>query len=236
MTLLAAFSKGGGASTSDANTWTATQTFDTIDVTGGLTFQLLGNQFFEETFGGDSLDTTHKWALVNTAGSGSQTFLNAINSGCQITTGGSTNNTTNIISGETPEHFDMRLCTWYCILKYDNSDNDTWCGISQASYNSKSVWVLLSTDNTYVALGSTDTSTSDTESDITLGTDFVVCKVISNGTNLRLFIQVAGAWVLKVTKTSDLPSATGGSPFFEVQTLGGSTAISQILYVRAEND
>ena len=232
-----AFSSGGGSGVSldEANTWTATQTFeDDIETTQGIKYPASLKRNFEESFNGAVIKPY--WIFGNIVGAGSGALTTGVGNGFKITSAGTTNDRSGI-STNSLFMMSSRSLTMYGIFKFDNSENITIEGVANSvdSELGKSVACLLDTDNTNIALHLSDSSISDTESDVALSTGEVYWKIICNGTNARLFLIVDNVWTLKVTATTQYPNV-GVSPNCFVKTLNASTAIADFLYFKVIQD
>tara|TARA_R110000787_G_scaffold286259_1_gene403887 strand:+ start:871 stop:1722 length:852 start_codon:yes stop_codon:yes gene_type:complete len=223
-----------GVSLSVANTWTAIQTFLDVEITGGIQSTRLFSKYFEEYFTGNTLGVI--WTLVNTAGSGSASLTDGIDNGVTLATGGSEDNKSALTLNNI-RHFDLAKSTFYCIVVNNNLGRAT-AGLSNGGDPlgvTNSYSVLDSNSNSNFALQTGDGSgISNTVTDITKNTNVNQWKIISNGTNVKLFAMVLGSWVLKVTKTTNLPTGSG-QPAIGTQRVS-SNPVVKCLWLRVQND
>jgi len=221
-----------GNNLTDAGTLSA----DLVDILGGIQHAVL-SKVFEDFFCGDSLDVI--WTFTDGQGTGSVALTDGISEGARITTGTS-NNDFSSINFNNIRNFDPALCTVWGIAAFDDSFNVTRCGLSNGTnFNTAGnhlVTIEFNTGETNIQLYSSDgTTATRSASDVSLGTGNVPFKIVCNGTDLRLYLLVSNIWNLKVTKTTNRPTAAS-QPGFEVVTLTTLAAVGDLMYLRIQND
>ena len=211
------------------------------EIDGGLKHSTLGKQF-EEFFEGNTVASNvplgSPWLFTNNAGTNAGSMLDGINEGYRITTGASTSDRA-VITMNDVRHYDAALCTIYGSFKYSNANNVTQMGICDAVDTelaaTELITCVLASASTFVAIRSSDGAVSDSASDVSLSTSLVTFKIINDATNMRLFILESGAWVLKVTKTTNKPASQAMQPVFGVRTtLNAETG--DAIYLKVQND
>ena len=152
-----------------------------------------------------SIPTGSSWTFTNVGGTTTNTMVDGTDGGFRMTTdtaaatrGGLSNN--NI------RNFNPTDSTVYGIFSFDNTATFVTSGLSSnVNTNTTSTEfaaVNLDTTLTNVALASCDgTTLSKTETDIALSTDPVIYRLVLGSANLKLYLYISDAWVLKVTKT-----------------------------------
>lgn len=210
-------------------------------VDGGLDFGTLKN-IFESHFKG-VLDGAFTFA--NIVGTGSGIIQDAIGGGYQITTG-TTSSNRSTIDFALKRQFDPQAFTLYCICTFDDDNNETKIGLTDAQdFSSTSSRVaielqaagaggdflnIISHDGTN---GSTKAAKSLAQGG--LGTGPFFFKLVGTSGQLELFELQGGVWVSLTTKTNNIPT-TKVQPFFGVLTRNGSAAVGAIKYLRIEDN
>lgn len=211
------------------------KTITDLEITGGQQLTHLVKST-EILFDGNSVEP--KLTQVDVSGAGTVAVTDEIDGGDSITTGGSSGNRTALTYNDL-RHIDPLNCTIYGIFKFDNSVGNTKMGITDTADLEAAVDTIscfLGTGNTNVALSTGNTGgQTNTESDVALSTNPVPFKIISNGTNVRLFLIVSNAWVIKITKTTTLPDSGKQQPAMISRTLDASTHVGTFIYERVFN-
>ena len=212
-------------------------TITTPDIVGGETLQVFTKEFNED-FSGDTLDA--KWTKTDLSGTNTAALTDGINEGVTLTTQAAASAVVSLHHNGI-RHIDAASFTLYTKLGVNSVQAGAFVGVSGdstdvgASIKFAGVY-LDDVSYDHVALQTGDGSTaSATVSDIAIGTGLHTCKIISNGTNVRLWILVAGAWVLKVTKTTNLPTLKA-QPLLRNATSDGSAVALRCLRLVIRNN
>lgn len=216
---------------------------DDIEIVGGLQHTLLTKHFtdyFDYATVTSNVPDGSPYQFTNVTGSNTGTMFDGIDEGYRLTTA-ATSNAQASLSFNDIRHYDLRSSTMYAIVKYDNSGANLTIGVGETdtinTTGTETYGVQLLTTNTNIALTtSTGSAKSSTETDIALSTGLVIFKIISDATNVRLFLQIGGAWVLKVTKTTNLPPANKGELSIIHNTLDSTATTADLIYWKVQND
>lgn len=205
----------------------------TVSFAGNIDLGVISKKF-EDFFSGA---LSSSWTFNNVTGTNSGAMVDGIGAGYKITTGAVATDEGTITFNQI-RNFDPASCTFYVIFSSDmNADNQTHVGIAAtSSIVGASHAVCLRTDSStsflrtlvYAGSGGTITNTDYT---VSANTD-VICKVVCTAANQKFYVLVGGAWVLKVTQTTTLPT-TQCQPIFDVYTAGAAIS-SQIKYFRVD--
>jgi len=194
--------------------------------------------FFDEQSVTTNVPTGSGWLFTDVAGTGSGSVIDGIDEGYRITTGTVSADRSYITKNDI-RHFDAALCTVYGILKHENVTEISRMGISAgadlgaASVNT--IVCIMDTNLTNVGLYSSDGTSTTTETNVVNSANAVTFKIINDATNMRLFILESGAWVLKVTKTTNKPTGAM-QPAFGCRTRAGSAHFANAIYLKVQND
>ena len=218
-----------------------TSNITTEEIIGGLKSEVLRSKYFEHFFTGDSIDAI--WTQTDGAGAGTFAMQDGLNGGLRITTS-ATGGDRSHIHFNNIRHFDARSSTFYGIVRFQNSANggQVYYGMSAAGdiqgASTHYYIIVLNSNSGLISIQTMDgTTATATDSDVTSSTAVVPFKIISNGTNIRFYLLVAGAWTLKVTKTTNLPTAaTATQPVMQVRTGAAATLWGEALYCKVQND
>ena len=226
----------GDAQLGAAQTFTDTQTIPDLQITQGIQFGTIG-KIFEDYFSGDTLDVI--WTLNQLNGTNTAVLTDGIDEGVSVATGSSTNNKVSITFNDI-RHFDLAKCTMYGIFGVDDNTGKVQAklGMSNASEatTANNFNVVLAKDSfSFITLQTSDGTSSNSQSDVALGTGLFEVKVVSNGTDVRLFTLESNVWTLQVTKTSNNPTGSG-QPIIFAQTLEAVSHICRCTYFRVSND
>jgi len=204
---------------------------------GGLTFRKI-SKVFEDRFTGKILDTVNFWTQNNVSGSNTYAMETGIDSGFKITTQASSGAHGSINFG-TIFHFNPTNCTIFGIIQYDNANNQVYMGISSgtdpSSSSSHTCCVRMTTSTTFVELiNSNGSNQTITATDVARSANNTPFKIICTNANIKLFLHVAGVWVLKATSSTTLPT-TSCSPIFSVKNNSTSSTNGRAIFLRVEN-
>lgn len=211
-----------------------------IDINAGGIKLTTIKKTFESFLSGQQLDDNFRFIHVSGASAGTGAMLSGIDKGFQITTGASVFSRS-AIDMNAIRHFDCASFTMYGIAITDaNVNTDVWFGIGDTNDISigttRSVSCQLNKAS-FINLSSGDgTSVSTTASDVATSTSPVPFKIITDATNMRLFLLVSGVWTLKVTKTTNKPSSVATEVVLLVQTVDAANRKGDATYVRIQND
>ena len=211
-----------------------------IERAGGFKMAKVG-KVFEEFFSGVDLNTTEIWNEALTAAS-SATMLDGIDKGYGLTSGdGSTGGTkTAQLNFSDKRHFDPQNCTIYGIGAFTKgtANSQQYMGIINTGIgflvNQELLAVFSTAANTNIALfTNTGAGGTITQSDVAIGTH--TFKIVSNGTDSRLYLLIAGVWVLKATISTNRAS-NACQPFVETGTDQTPAILLDARYLRVQND
>lgn len=189
-------------------------------------------RFAREDFTGAQL--SERWEFKNIQGTNSGAIVDAINGGYEITTGSNLNDRASIYFNSIRQ-FDFESSVVICTMKYENSSQVQYCGLSAsdrldtASVANISVNVDTLLSN-YGITSSTGSSGSNSQSSLPRDANFHDHKIIASKTDIRLFIDTA----LEVVKTTNRPTGNA-NPCFENFTRTGASKIGTIRYYEAYN-
>ena len=208
-----------------------------LEPQGGTKLSETLTKRYEDFFCGDSISVL--WTQANVAGSSTFSKETGINEGVRITTADTSGNGGYLWFND-QNNFNGASFTLYGICKYDNSSALMLMGVSSGSDPANNVrnYALLeqNTGVTNIQLKVGDNSTpSRTATDIATSTNVVTFKITSDGSNVKLYLLVSSAWVLKATDSSDLPTGAV-QPIFEVATQDASTAVGNMIYLKLQDD
>lgn len=223
------------------HTWDGIQTFNSdLEMGGGIKIGSLLTKIFEHFFSGNAIDAL--WTLTDTAGVGSAVQQDGINGGVRLTSGATLNNNSSI-NQNGKRNFDPADCTIYLLFIYEAALlqsvsfglASTLSGLAGTSHN-VGVSIIRNTAD-FISIRTGDgTTNSDTSSDVSANTtDPIPAKIISNGTNARLFLIENGVWTLKVTKTTNLP-ISACQPVMTSFTDEAVAHFIEALYMKVLND
>ena len=215
---------------------------DAVEVLGGIKLTELFKKFSAD-FSADELDP--RFTFTNVVGTGSRALDTGIDGGELITSGNSDNDISTITLNDQC-NYNLALHTQYGIMRdKDNSGGgeqrcvmglsdgtDILAGSSNAVSCSTSGAagagniILLSSNGSGISVGDTDVDS---------GSAKFAFKIITNGTNMRLYLIVSNIWTLKVTKTTNKPGTVAGQPIGAAKT---STEPAEALMIRyhCQND
>jgi hypothetical protein len=187
-----------------------------------------------------SIPTGSSWTFTNVAGTTTNTMVDGTAGGFRMTTD-TTAATRGGLSNNDIRNFNPTDSTVYGIFSFDNTATFVTSGLSDnVNTNTTSTEyaaVNLDTTLTNVALASCDgTTLSKTETDIALSTDPVIYRLVLGSANLKLYLYISDAWVLKVTKTTNRPTAALMPNMFIHNRTGGSTRYATFQYYKVINN
>ena len=222
-------------------TFTGTVTIPTLDITGGKTHKL-ATKCFEDFCTGDTLDVI--WTQTNKTGTNTFSMLDGINGGMKLATGNGTTNEEGNYNFNNIRHFDPANCTIYGIMKADHiTDERILCGITSdtdaiAATSHQAFCGVYAGISGFIILTTCDgTTSSNTATDVAISTNRFAFKIVCGASNVKLYTIVAGAWSLKITKTTNRP-VNACQPSFVVGSEFAVQAVKSAVmsYYRIEND
>jgi len=188
---------------------------DTVEVLGGVTSTQLYKKF-EADFSADTVDP--RFTFADIAGTGSITLDSGIDGGDLITAGASSLNSS-MISLNDQQNFDLALHTQYGIQKnktVGTGECRTFQGLSGTAANFASAsgnFVCCASTggggNIILYSGNGSGHSVGGDSGVAAGTAKFAWKIITDGTNMRLYLIVSNIWSLVVTKTTNKPTGSG---------------------------
>jgi hypothetical protein len=221
-------------------TWESSQITNQVeqDFVAGIRLGKL-RKTFEEFFTGKALDTTSKWQTNNISGANTFAIEDGIDSGLKITTGAVANNSGSITFNNL-RHFDPTRCTIYGIIQFDNTNNKTIMGLCNSTdmdaAANQLVGIRLNSAVANIELISSDgTTLSASDSGVSKSTSNIPFKIVCSINDIKLYLLTAGQWSLKVTKTTNRPTAAL-QPCFQVKTSANSAQVGRAIYMRVQND
>lgn len=181
---------------------------------------------------GKGLDTD-KWSTKDVQGTNTFGSEDAVNGGIIITTGATTNDRGIITTGSPSEvkHFQSASVITIFVAKVQStSDQDTLIGVNEQNSEDEGVWDQAEFSalaaNANFGLTTADGSTkSTTATSIVKDTDYHVCKIESDGTDVKLTVD----GVLEVTKTTNKPVGSL-APWFFNKTTTTAAKTANVLY------
>lgn len=220
-----------------ANTWAAEQTLNSLQITQGIQIATM-SKTFEDFFTGDSLDVI--WTLNNLTGTNTAPLTSGIGQGVSLTTQAALNAKLSLTFNEI-KNFDMAKCTVYGIMGIDalGTAITAKIGMSNGSdVGNNDNFTCIFADDSFGVLGiqSADgTSNSNSTGDVDITTDNTPIKMVSNGTDIRLFTLQSSVWTLEVTKTTNNPTGAG-QPILWAATGDSAAHILRVTYYRCHDD
>ena len=208
------------------------------EMKGGFTFGNL-RKTFEDFFSARILNITDTWIVNNISGTGSVAIVDGIDLGVRITTAIVANNTTSITLNNI-RNFDPARCTIFGIIKFDNSANQTMMGICNSTAmdvgTNHHVGIRLNTSVSNIELISADgTTLSASDSGVARSANAIPFKIVCGASDLKLYTYTSGKWVLRVTKTTNRPTAAC-QPCVQAKTLDATAAVCEGIYIKVQND
>jgi len=187
-----------------------------------------------------SIPTGSSWTFTNVAGTTTNTMVDGTAGGFRMTCD-NVGATRGGLSNNDIRNFSATDSTVYGIFSFDNTATFVTNGLSSnVNTNTTSTEyaaVNLDTLLTNVALASCDgTTLSKTETDIALSTNPVVYRLVLGSANLKLYLYISNAWVLKVTKTTNRPTAALQPNMFIQNRTGGATRFATFQYFKVVNN
>jgi len=187
-----------------------------------------------------SIPTGSSWTFTNVAGTTTNTMVDGTAGGFRMTCD-NVGATRGGLSNNDIRNFSATDSTVYGIFSFDNTATFVTNGLSSnVNTNTTSTEyaaVNLDTLLTNVALASCDgTTLSKTETDIALSTNPVVYRLVLGSANLKLYLYISNAWVLKVTKTTNRPTAALQPNMFIQNRTGGATRFATFQYFKVINN
>ena len=212
---------------------------DAVEILGGIKFTELFKKF-EADFSADELDP--RFTFTDVAGTGSRALDTGIDGVELITSGGSDNNISTI-SLNNQSNFNLALHTQYGIMREkDNSgagEQRALQGLSDGTdvfgAGSNAVSCSTSGSDEIILLSSNGSGISTVGSGVDSGSAKFAWKIITNGTNMRLYLISSNIWSLKATKTNNKPGTVAGQPIGAAKTSGAAAEALMIRYY-CQND
>jgi len=212
---------------------------DAVEVLGGIKFTELFKKFSAD-FSSDELDP--RFTFTNVAGTGSRALDTGIDGGELITSGGSDNNISTISLNDQC-NYNLALHTQYGIMREkDNSggaEQRCLMGLSDGTdvftAGSNAVSCSTSGSDEIILLSSNGSGITTVASGVDSGSAKFAWKIITNGTNMRLYLIASNIWNLVATKTTNKPGTVAGQPIGAAKT---STSPGEALMIRyhCQND
>lgn len=211
-------------------------TLTTPSITGGFDLKPF-SKCTEENASGDEIPT--RWTQNNIANT-TFAMTDGINSGIKITTGAANGDKGNIHFNSI-RHFDPANCTIYGVFSVTNVlavgilgiSNNT--GGSDSTGHNVAAGVWDSAGDSYLSLYISDGQGAITASDVLATTGKTAFKIICTASNQKLYLLVGGVWTLKITQSTELPTAACG-PVMHLATEENVAKTMTLIYFRVEND
>ena len=223
-----------GLSLAVAHTWTAIQTFVGIDQSAGIIrLNALVKRFIYLAID----DAISPWTFTDVAGTNTNSgIIDGIDGGHRITTG-TTANDKGSLGLNNIRNFDPANCRIYGIVRRNTAATLVRVGITDnnSDISDEAVNLEEDTNRTNKALVGRDAGGATViETDIVISTAITPFKIICGASNQELFLIESGAWVLKATQSTRLPT-DANQPFFAVATSDTNASTGDMLYLEVFN-